>query len=343
MPKLGKIKNYEFPNNITEVDNMTGREFEEFIANVYKYTEGYKIIELPGEDIRKDYGIDIVLQNHEGDLFGIQCKRYGANTKLNESKLNKMLNGAKKHKISKRDKSIDPDIADTHNLVLVTTGLEKQLSKRALEFIRRHQVEAYYRDDVIEFLKEVHTKQGKELKDYNYVNLAFEQTAKTGGSYSENSDFISFLKKERRKISKYNTIPVYEVFSNNTLKKIIEIKPVRLSELKAIDGFNEKKVSMFGQYLVNKIAKFLNQPIEELNETQFSDEELYEKLVVLRKELFKKYNQYFKAYHIYKNSTIHELIEKKPKTKEELLNIKSFGEVKVDQFGDEIIALFKGE
>ena len=341
MPKLGKVKKYEFPNNITEVDHMSGREFEEFVANVFKFTADYIIEEWPGEDISKDYGIDIVLKDQEGTLYGIQCKRYGANTQLREEQLVKMLNGAKKHKITKKEESIDPDVADTHYLVLITTALERQLSGRALEFVRRHKIETYYRDDVINFLKEVHEKLGKEIKEYNYVNLAFEQTAKIGGSYAKNSEFISFLKKERDKISKYNDIPLPRVFSNKTLEELVTKQPITLDALKNIEGFNEKKVELFGNYLVKRIAVFLGKSVIEDKSDSKTDEELIKKLRELRLEILKKHDNYFKAYNVYKNSVIDELIEKRPQTKEQLMEISSFGEKKVEQFGCDVLEILK--
>jgi len=341
MPKLGKVKKYEFPNNITEIDHMSGREFEEFIANVFKFTEGYIIKERPGEEISKDYGIDIVLKDQDDTLYGVQCKRYGANTLLKEEQLNKMLNGAKVHKITKKEDSIDPEVADTYYLVLVTTALEKQLSGRALEFVRRHKIEAYYRDSVISFLKEVHEKQGKEIKEYNYINPAFEQTAKAGGSYTKNSEFISFLKKERDKISKYNNIPLPRVFSNKTLEELVTKQPITIDELKNIEGFSDKKVKLFGAYLIKRIAIFLGKPIVEDRGDSKTDEELTKELKELRREVLKKYDNYFKAYNVYKNSVIDELIEKRPQTKEQLMNITSFSEKKTEQFGNYVLEILK--
>ncbi len=46
-----------------------------------------------------------------------------------------------------------------------------------------------------------------------------------------------------------------------------------------------------------------------------------------------------KAYMIFSNNTLEQLVERKPSNKEELLAIDGFGKVKVDNYGDEILAI----
>ena len=42
---------------------------------------------------------------------------------------------------------------------------------------------------------------------------------------------------------------------------------------------------------------------------------------------------------IFNNAEMDDLIEKNPKTKEELLKVKGFGQTKVDKYGDEILKI----
>ena len=46
-----------------------------------------------------------------------------------------------------------------------------------------------------------------------------------------------------------------------------------------------------------------------------------------------------KAYMVFNNRELDELIQERPKTKEELLNVKGFGEKKVEKYGDEILRI----
>ncbi|MDD8049106.1 MAG: restriction endonuclease [Thomasclavelia sp.] len=54
------------------IDNMSGKEFEEFILEVYKKL-GYKKVSLSKEN--GDFGIDIFCKKDDIS-YGIQCKRY---------------------------------------------------------------------------------------------------------------------------------------------------------------------------------------------------------------------------------------------------------------------------
>ncbi|MCD7840710.1 MAG: restriction endonuclease [Erysipelotrichaceae bacterium] len=53
-------------------DNMTGEEFEQYVAEILKYN-GYTKVELTKHT--GDYGIDI-LANYQGYSYAIQCKMY---------------------------------------------------------------------------------------------------------------------------------------------------------------------------------------------------------------------------------------------------------------------------
>lgn len=65
--------------------------------------------------------------------------------------------------------------------------------------------------------------------------------------------------------------------------------------------------------------------------------QIYEALKKYRLETAKKEN--IKAYWIFTNEELNSLIEKMPKTKEELLKIKGFGQKKVEKYGDEILSI----
>lgn len=50
-----------------------------------------------------------------------------------------------------------------------------------------------------------------------------------------------------------------------------------------------------------------------------------------------------KPYFIFNNAELDDLIEKKPKTKEDLLKVKGFGAVKVEKYGEEILGILNGK
>lgn len=75
-----------------------------------------------------------------------------------------------------------------------------------------------------------------------------------------------------------------------------------------------------------------NKPISTLN-----DNSLYELFLAYRINKSKEEN--IKVYMVFKNSEIEELIRVRPKNKEELLNIKGFGQKKVYKYGDDILKI----
>src|SRR5690554_392362 len=72
------------------------------------------------------------------------------------------------------------------------------------------------------------------------------------------------------------------------------------------------------------------------------DSELVKKLKDLRSELAKKHKT-FPIYMVYNNANIDDLIKANPQTLEELSKVRGFGSKKVEQFGNDIIELFKSE
>ena len=73
---------------------------------------------------------------------------------------------------------------------------------------------------------------------------------------------------------------------------------------------------------------------EEKNDAK---KEMISKLKSFRLEQSRKEN--VKPYYIFNDAQMMDLLEKKPKTKEELLNVSGFGSVKVEKYGDMILQI----
>lgn len=80
--------------------------------------------------------------------------------------------------------------------------------------------------------------------------------------------------------------------------------------------------------------------IKTLNPITNNNIDYRKELIKIRKELAIEHN-INKNYLIYTNQTIDELIRLKPKTKHELIQIKGFGENKIEKYGTKIIEIFK--
>ncbi|WP_251037312.1 NERD domain-containing protein [Paenibacillus albidus] len=73
-------------------------------------------------------------------------------------------------------------------------------------------------------------------------------------------------------------------------------------------------------------------------ESRRDDSLLREELTPYR--LKKSREENVKAYFIYNNNEMEEMIAKYPRTKEELLKVKGFGKLKVEKYGEEIVCIF---
>lgn len=327
--KFGKKREFDYPKSIKEVDELSGEQFEHFVFRYLKEFQSYE-----GQMTEKnDHGIDILLwyPDNKSNRYGVQCKRYGPKTVLGENDLMKMQKGVDHYGLR------DPK-TNKSNLILFTSAEKHQVSTRGLAYIENEEIEAYYRDDIIEILKHLDEELGRNVEHSNYNNIAFESSKKKNESFRENSKFVDMLKSERKNISKYNKItPVYFVYNDKTIEEIVIKKPTTLEDLLEVSGFDQKKIELFGLYLVNKIRLFLQlEPLQSKNESVVNKEDFANFIKELRKKIA-AYNKIDKLYNVFNNETLLEIVDKTPKNEEELLNIKGIGPVKVELWGKYLI------
>jgi len=92
--------------------------------------------------------------------------------------------------------------------------------------------------------------------------------------------------------------------------------------------------------IVKKVEAIKNEEGEELVKEISSDDE---SLINSQRDKLKEYRiqcsreEKVKAYMIFNNNTLEDILEKQPSTPEELLSIKGFGKVKVEKYGKRII------
>lgn len=330
--QLGKKRQFNYPKSIKEVDELTGEQFEMFIFKYMKEFAGYsgKITE------KNDFGVDILLWKADNEMirYGVQCKRFGPKTVLGENDLMKMHKGVPHYGIS-RSESGKP------NLILFTSAEEQQVTGRGIAYIENEEIEAYYRDDIIEILKDIDEKLGRDVNPSNYNNIAFESSKKKKESFKENSKFVDMLKLERKNIAKYNKIsPIYLVYNDRTIKDIILKKPTTLEELKNVKGFTEGNVKLFGPYLIHKIRDFLEvQPqAEQIEVAPTINREEFTKFLKETRKKIASYNKIDKLYNVFNNKTLEEIVDKTSITEEELLNISGIGKVKTDLWGKYLLS-----
>lgn len=92
--------------------------------------------------------------------------------------------------------------------------------------------------------------------------------------------------------------------------------------------------------LLNNIdtSNDLKRVVEDIN---IKSDDLYERLKAFRLE--KSREESIKAYYIFTDAQLKDLIDKLPKSKEELKAMSGFGEVKVEKYGDMIISIINNQ
>ncbi|WP_111937633.1 HRDC domain-containing protein [Clostridium paraputrificum] len=103
-------------------------------------------------------------------------------------------------------------------------------------------------------------------------------------------------------------------------------------------------------YLIVKKERFLNlAENEQVAVTEVMEEEKAEEQVVDNaSDLYEEIRRYRynkskeegnKPYFLFNNNTLDFLVKEKPRTREELLKIQGFGQVKVDKYGEDLLGI----
>ena len=174
-----------------------------------------------------------------------------------------------------------------------------------------------------------------------------EEVSENKLELSENDkELLEQLKNYRNKIAKeegLNFKRYHFIFSNATALHLVEMKPKSTGELLKIKGLGEVKVSKYGQGIIRIIQEHERKQIIVENKIEGSqntntEDLIRERLKAYRLEASRKEN--IKPYFIYNNEQMEEIIRLRPKAKKDLLEIKGFGEVKVQKYGEGIIGVF---
>ncbi len=140
---------------------------------------------------------------------------------------------------------------------------------------------------------------------------------------------------EKRGFYNLSTFGIMKSLSNKIIKETIK---------SLIDGgYLDRKKGTYSMMKLNKksinILKGKEKALVKLNPLDYVplDEELFRRFKILRKNLSNK--EGIRPYMVFSDTTIMDIINKLPRTNEELLNIKGLGEKKIIKYGKSIINL----
>ncbi|MDU1313768.1 MAG: DNA helicase RecQ [Clostridium septicum] len=123
-------------------------------------------------------------------------------------------------------------------------------------------------------------------------------------------------------------------FIRDLINTLIELGYVQLKE----GTYSMLKLNSNSMKVLKSKEKVICRLVEE-NEEKIVDKELFSKLRIWRKERAIREN--IKPYIIFSDATLIELANKKPKDKDELLNIRGLGEKKFERYGEDVLGIIK--
>ena len=148
------------------------------------------------------------------------------------------------------------------------------------------------------------------------------------------------LRKYRYSKSKELNIQPWMIFNNDVLGELVLNKPHNKEEFIKINGLGESKFNSYGIDILNIInddilEEGINQPKELVNDDIKS--RITSQLKQYRYKKSQELN--YKPYFIFNNAELESIVNILPRTKEELLSIKGFGEKKIEMYGNDIIQI----
>ena len=300
---------YLFPNSIEEIDEFSGKDFEEFLFHFFK---------VMGFDPRitndsDDKGVDLMIKrspSEEKRLIGIQAKRWKGSVTPDE--IRKMLDGKNHYNLEE--------------LWIITTS---KLTSSARTTALNNDITIYSRDRVIDFINKL------KKKDNIFFRPSRKQIVRVIEENIEvtDNDFVIQLKTLRKEISeKHKLFPIYNVFNNEVLLSIIEHKPKDFEELSKIKGLGTKKIELFGSEIVDFVN---NKLVKKTKPTSDNDQKLFELLLIERTKIA-KFNKMTED-DVYTDKVAGYIAKMKPRDREILAKIYGFKKENIDIYGDYLI------
>lgn len=201
------------------------------------------------------------------------------------------------------------------------------------------------------FIRTMKNRYGKEYKEGIYSPV------------TQNKRHVDILKHVLSKELKINNMPVLSLVVMANPKTIIkkyrcpaEIEKtlIKYDQIKVtLEKYQNDKVNQYDlpekdMFDIANLLVGLNTPIDMDFEAKYqlsgeeykrkAEDQLREELTAYRLQTSREEN--IKAYYIFNNAEMEELINTYPKTEEELLTVKGFGKAKLDKYGSTILNIF---
>lgn len=228
-----KSSQYLFPNNIDEILEMKGTDFEDFI---------YWYLKKQNYDVKKttrtnDSGIDLYVdinnENNEKIRLGIQCKRWSS--PIPKEEVVKTIEGKSIYSIDKIWIISTSRLTSEANLFCTNNSIDF----KGIDYIKK----------ILNDLNNLENIQRRECKKIqkqdNHQDIILNE---------KEQNIFEKLKILRLNYAKEERVPAYIIFTDKTLINIIKNKPKTIDDLNKIDNLSKLKIHKYG----TEILKILN-------------------------------------------------------------------------------------
>jgi hypothetical protein len=173
-----------------------------------------------------------------------------------------------------------------------------------------------------------------------------QSSSRNKNKENNTSTLYDVLKAKRLELAKQVDKPAFTIFTNKALEDLVQKQPKSEKELVEVYGFSKNKCNKYANDILPLIVNFKSDalvkiiPLDQkyiIPKLNIQDESLFSNLKKLRLKL--ALEKGLKAFHIFGNTTLYEIISHKPTNKTELLKIKGIGQKKVELFGTVILEL----
>jgi len=203
------------------------------------------------------------------------------------------------------------------------------------------------------FVRTMKNRYGKEYKEGIYSPI------------TQNIRHVDILKHVLSKELQINNMPMLSLVVMANPKTIIkkykcpaeiERTLIKYDQIKAtLEKYQNDKANQYDlpekdMFDIANLLVRLNTPIDmdfvakyQLSNDEYqrkSEEQLREELTAYRLQTSRDEN--IKAYYIFNNAEMEDMIVRYPRTEEELLAVKGFGKAKMEKYGDAILGIFNG-
>lgn len=258
----------------------------------------------------------------------------GADVSLNKFMINKSCEENESLSYEEREAFRTEELEKLKLMTFYSTSKKVCLRKRILNYFGENTAQSCNNCSVCDALNEI---------DRGILASTQTREVETDSEKTPpDSELFGRLKLLRKSIAERQSVPAYVVFSDSALREMSKKKPKNERELLTINGVGNRKLERYGKAFLEEIKKYLTEngyDEETLTSEQESkagskskaDPKLFDILKQLRKNLAEE--EKVPAYFIFSDVILHEISEKKPKNKAELLEIKGVGSVKLERYG----------